>query len=113
MKIGDEFLIICRENYFNKITPSNTDSIHKEGYKRLVEIAKEYFRINEYDKFIEFFKEGQYFIALWAAHLILAFGNPDQKTKDKALNVIKKYSENPLSEEVSSEEKTWLKANGF
>ena len=112
MDIGDEFLITCKKNYFDKVTPSNKESRHKEGYQRLVAIAKEYFSNNEYGKFAGFFQEGQYFIALWAAHLILEYGTGVQEINIAALNVIKKYSDNPLAEDVANEEKQWLELYG-
>ena len=111
MDIGDEFLLTCKKNFFDKVTPSNKESRQKEGYKRLVAIAKEYFSHNEYAKFTGFFQEGQYFVALWAAHLVLEYGTGNQETILSAMNIIKEYSDNPLEENVANEEKRWLEAN--
>ena len=101
MKIGDKFLITCKKNYYDKVTPSNPESRLKEGYKELVDIAKEYFIRNEYDKFAGFFHEGQYFIALWAAHLILEYGDANQELKVASLEIIEKYSHNSLAPDVA------------
>jgi hypothetical protein len=111
MNSGDEFLLTCKKNYLDKVTPSNAESKSKKGYLRLIEIAKEYFRNNKYKTFAGFFQEGQYFIALWAAHLILEYGNADHELKLAALKIIKDYSENPLAPDVALEEKKWLDTN--
>ncbi|HVU55805.1 MAG TPA: hypothetical protein VHD83_12165 [Puia sp.] len=111
MNIGDEFLITCKRNYFDKVTPSNAESKQKEGYKKLVSIANEYFKGNKYGEFAGFLQEGQYFIQLWAAHLVLEYGIPDRELMLSALNLIKNYSDNPLAQEVALEERKWLEAN--
>jgi hypothetical protein len=110
MNIGDDFLIGCRQNYFDKVTPANKESKIKSGYKKLVNIADEYFRHNDYEKFAGFFQEGQYFIALWAAHLIIEYGTPSADLMIAALNIIRAYSDNPLAPEVAQEERHWLDA---
>lgn len=110
-KIGDDFLLLCKQNYFNKVTPSNNGSYLKEGYKKLVDIAKEYFKNGGYEEFSNFFLEGQYFIALWAAHLLIDYGNPSNNLLHTAIKIIKEYSDNPLAPIVSEEENQWLKAN--
>ena len=112
MDIGDEFLLTCKRNYFDKVTPSDTVSRLKEGYQKLVNIASEYFRHNEYEKFAGFFQEGQYFIPLWAAHLILEYGTANHELMFAALNIIKDYSDNPLAQDVAQEERQWRDANG-
>lgn len=111
MNIGDEFLLTCKKNYFDKVTPSNKENRMKEGYKRLIDIANEYFRHNEYEEFAGFFQEGQYFIALWAAHLILEYGTANPEMTVAALNIINDYSNNPLAQDVANEEKKWLETN--
>lgn len=111
MKKGDDFLLTCKQNYFEKIRPGDLESKEKVGYKKLVEIAKEYFRNNEYEIFAGFFQEGQYFIALWAAHLVLEYGTANQAIVSSALSIIKDYSDNPLAPDVAVQETLWLKAN--
>jgi hypothetical protein len=109
--IGDQFLFTCKKNYFDKVTPSNIDSRPKEGYKKLVNIANEYFKRDEYETFAGFFQEGQYFIQLWAAHLLIEYGKPSQDIISSAIGIIKDYADNSLSPEVSKEEQQWLVLN--
>ena len=110
-KIGDRFLMLCKQNYLNEITPATNTRRDKLGYRNLVDIAKEYFRKNEYNEFAGFFQEGQYFISLWAAHLLLEYGEPSKELSAKALNIIETYSNNPLAPEVAKEEAEWLVKN--
>lgn len=110
MPIGDDFLIICRQNYFDKVTPGNEENKLKPGYQKLVDIAGGYFKQNSYEKFAGFFQEGQYFVALWAAHLMLEYGTPSRNFMFAALDVIRAYSDNPLAPGVAQEERDWLDA---
>ncbi|HWK02447.1 MAG TPA: hypothetical protein VNS58_02370 [Puia sp.] len=105
------FISICKINYFDKITPSNKNVSNLEGYLKLVEIAKSYFDNNELDDFTGYFQDGQYFINLWAAHLVIEYGNPSIFWRDKALEIIIRYSGNPLAPEVALEEKKWIELN--
>ena len=111
MSIGDDFLLACKRNYFEKITPSNKQNTINEGYIRLVKIATEYFNRDAYVEFSGFFQEGQYFVALWAAHLMLEYGNPNPDLIGVALRIIESYSDNPLAKDVSEEERQWLEVN--
>ena len=107
---ADRFLIKCKENYFKGIRPANLTSKHLPDYKFLVNIAKDYFDNNKEVTFSEFFKEGQYFIELWAAHLILEYGNPDFQMKKRCLEIIEKYSTSTMDEIVAKEESDFLKS---
>jgi hypothetical protein len=107
-KLGDEFLSTCKQNYFDRITPANRTNRSKEGYKKIVAISSDYFKRGEYLVFAGFFQEGQYFIALWAAHMLVEYGSPDQELMIEAINVIKRYTENPLAPGVADEEKQWI-----
>lgn len=82
---------MCRQNYFTKVTPSNKKSKLKPGYQKLIDIAGEYFKLGSYEKFAGFFQEGQYFIALWAAHLMLEYGNPSRELMIAAMNIVRAY----------------------
>lgn len=42
-KISDSFLMICKQNRMNKITPSNKKGFTTEGYREVVKIAEEIF----------------------------------------------------------------------
>jgi hypothetical protein len=109
--MSDSYLLQCRQNYFDNITPSNISSREKEGYKKIVAIAKDYFNRGDYKEFSGFFREGQYFIALWAAHMIIEYGSPSNDLRIEAIDVIKKYSDNPLAPEVAEEEREWIRNN--
>lgn len=108
---GNSFLLICKQNYFDKVTPSNDQSRLSEGYQKASNIAKEYFRNGKEEEFVGFFQEGQYFIGLWAAHLLLEYSTSNNNHVRSALKVIKNYTDNPLALEVAKEEKEWLNAN--
>lgn len=111
-KNSDSFLILCKEIYLDGVTPPpNKSNSNNEKYIMLIAIAKEYFKNEEYDEFAGFFMEGQYFIQLWAAHLILEYGSPTEDLKIRSISVIKKYSNNPLAPEVAKEERQWINEN--
>ncbi len=109
--IGDTFLFQCKQNYLDKITPSNSMSHLKDGYTKLVSIANEYFENDRYEAFAGFLQEGQYFIALWAAHLLLEYGKPSIDLMRTAMKIIVSYSVNPLAQDVAEEEMQWLSVN--
>lgn len=102
------FIIQCKINYFLDIRPAPQQSKNTQGYKALVEIAKSYFDAGNYDGFAGYFMECQYFIPLWAAHLMLEYGQPSESQKEQCLNIIISYTDNPLAPEVELEEKIWL-----
>lgn len=104
----DAFIIQCKSNYFLGIRPAHQNSKNTNGYKTLVQIAKYYFNADRYDDFLGNFIEGQYFINLWAAHLMLEYGQPNESQKEKCLDIIKRYADNPLAQEAAIEEKMWL-----
>ena len=60
------------------------------------------------DQFAGYLQEGQYFIQLWTAHLILEYGKPSDKLKSECLEVIIDYADNPLAPDASIEEKLWV-----
>lgn len=109
--ISNNFLIQCKQNYFEGITPSNTLNRSKEGYKKIVLYAQEYFNKNNYNEFAGYLMEGQYFIALWAAHLLLEYGEPNEDLTRIAIKTIIRYSDNPLAPNVAEEERLWLNSN--
>jgi hypothetical protein len=104
----DPFIIQCRTNYFLGIRPAHQRSKNTVGYKTLIQVAKSYFDTDRYDDFSANFMEGQYFINLWAAHLLLEYGKPNESQKEQCLDIIKGYTDNPLAPEAAMEEKIWL-----
>jgi hypothetical protein len=105
---GVEFLVTCKGCYFNNITPSNPVSKDTKAYKHLVDITIHYIKQRGLEEFAGFFQDGQYFIDLWAAHLLIDHGKPNAELTERALNIIRTYSDNPLAPAVAEEEKAWL-----
>jgi hypothetical protein len=52
----ESFLAMCKQNYFEGITPSNKLSRDKKGYGKLVTIAKQYFDNDSYNDFAGLWK---------------------------------------------------------
>ncbi len=102
------YLFYCKDNYIKGIRPADIECKNKNGYIKLVEIAKLYFDNNLMDRFSGYLMEGHYFVQLWTAHLILEYGKPDAKLKQLCLDEINNYSDNPLAQDVAIQEKKWL-----
>jgi hypothetical protein len=102
------FLFLCKDAYFKKIRPADSESRLSEEYKSLVEIGKIYFDNNLVENFGMYLKESQYRIQLWTAHLILEYGNPNNNLRQQCIDEIIKYTNNPLAREIENEEKLWL-----
>jgi len=85
---NDSFLYTCKENFFLGIHPLSVDVISLEGYQTLVEISKAFFREGRYELFLNYLQEGKYLCDVWAAHLILKFGNPDASVLAECEKVI-------------------------
>src|SRR5688500_10835102 len=105
---GDDFLIQCKRNYFLNIRPGGVDARKTKEYSKLSRIAKSYFENGLEREFAGFLMESQYFINLWAAHLILEYGRPDNELKEICIQTIVYYSDNPGHQESAVEEKVWL-----
>lgn len=105
------FLQQCKINYTQNITPANPNDYSKEGYKKLVDIAKCYFKSNDYEGFAGYLMEGEYLVSLWAAHLLLEYGYPNSNLKRVALDTIKDYAENSVLSKISQEESKWIILN--
>jgi hypothetical protein len=109
--IGTRYLFQCKANYYNGIRPSNIESFNTEGFKKLVDIAKEYFDKGEIEDFSGFFEEYQYNVNLCTAHLILEYGDFNKELKIESIEIIKRYSTTPLDENLAKEEMEWLLEN--
>jgi hypothetical protein len=109
--IPDRFLWQSKINYIKGITPSNPLDYEKEDYIQMVEIGKEYFIQGKSLEFCYFFRESQYFISLWAAHILLEYGQPDNEMKKDCIEIIKAYCDFPMNERISKEENEWVKNN--
>lgn len=108
MDEATQYLLACKSNYFSKIYPSDNISKDSSGYKTLQLIAQSYFDAGKFIEFAGFLMEGHYFVNLWTAHLILENGNPDKKTSEECIAIIKEYSTSTLNTEVAFQEKNWL-----
>jgi hypothetical protein len=105
---NSSYLFYCKEYYFLKIKPSDSESRKSKEYQNLVEIAKLYFENDLQTEFATYLMEYQYLVQLWTAHLILEYGKPDEELKTACLDEIKNYSETPLDKELAEQEKEWL-----
>jgi hypothetical protein len=109
MEISHQYVVQCRYNTLNGITPSNTVKYKTAEYKAVVETGKTYIKEKGLTEFSVNFQGDQYFVALWTAHIIFEYGNPEPNLKAQCIEIIKEYSDNILSSEVSIEEQEWLK----
>ena len=91
-KLATEYLSQCKLNYINNVRPNIKNKYNIESYKKIKDIALKYFNEGKIEEFSDFFLEPQYNTDLWTAHLILDYANPNQILKEKALEIIKKYS---------------------
>jgi hypothetical protein len=108
MSLSASYIIQCRTNWFMGIRPCDKIAKEKKEYQALIEIAQTYFDNNQYKEFAGYLMEGQYLIPLWTAHLILEYGQPPADLKERCLEIITDYTDNPLAPEVATEERKWL-----
>ena len=106
--LGDKFLILCKQLYFEKITPSGELRNGNTKYLELSKLKEQYFANNLYYELANFFLEEKYLIPLWAAHFLIENGNSPQDLTLTALNIIKTYAESTFNPQVSAEERHWL-----
>lgn len=99
--------------YFEGCTPSNQGVYNSENYTHLCTLAQELIKLRGNEGFALYFKENQYLIDLWAAHLILEFGHPNDFMKTQALEVINRYAHMPYKLKLAQEEKDWLTQRGY
>ena len=108
MQENSAYIIQCRTNWFLGIRPCDKTAKDREEYKALIKIAQSYFDKDRYQEFSDYFMEGHYLIPLWTAHLILEYGQPTHQLKEKCLQIITEYTNNPLAPDVAIQEKEWL-----
>jgi hypothetical protein len=111
MEISYKYVLQCRHNTLNDITPADVTKYNTVGYKAIIEIGKQYIQEKGLKEFSSNFQGNQYFVELWTAHIIFEYGNPNSDLKIKCVKIIREYSDNPLSPKVSKEEKEWLVLN--
>ncbi len=113
MEISYQYVVQCRYNTLNGITPSNTLKYNTGEYKAVVEIGKKYIKEKGLAEFSLNFQGDQYFVALWTAHIIFEYANPEPALEARCFEIIKEYSNNTLSTKVSMEEKEWLEKSSY
>ena len=74
---NDSFLYSCKESFFLQLNPLHPQIRHFKIYQTLAGIAQAYFAEGQFSQFLSFLVEEKYHCNVWAAHLILEFGNPD------------------------------------
>ncbi|NNU33524.1 hypothetical protein HK413_04050 [Mucilaginibacter sp. S1162] len=111
MNQGDQFLWKCRENYFKGITPANPVFYDTEDYNYLIKIGKMFIENGQPKEFSYFLRESQYFVSLWAAHILLECEVSDKKIKHECIETIMEYANHPINEKIAFEEKHWLDLN--
>ncbi len=106
--LGEDFIEQAKANFFNDIRPANPHTKNAQGYKDAVSITKSFFERHDTEVLEGFLQRSQYFLQLWAAHMIVEHGQPEEALKTKAINVIKTYARGCMNPEVITEEKNWL-----
>jgi hypothetical protein len=104
------FLVICRSNYFNDIRPAEQASQKSPGYMEAVAVAKTYFTTGKQEDFRGYLKEGKYLADLWAAHLILEYGQPTPALINECLEIIERHAASPFDPALAKQERHWLTA---
>ncbi len=109
-KMNDDFLLLCREVYFEGIQPAQRLAADNASYQRLVKAARQWFDAGKQEEFYQFAQEGQYFIQLWVAHMLLEYGAPSAVLTAKALAIIRQYAapDYTLNVCVAQQEAQWL-----
>jgi hypothetical protein len=102
------FLVICRSNYFNDVRPADKASQKSSGYTEAVALAKTYFETGNAEEFRKFLKEGKYLADLWAAHLILEWGQPHPSQVNECLDIIERHAASPFDPALAKQERRWL-----
>lgn len=103
------FMVACRTNYFNDIRPSDPGARKTGGYNEAVSIAQAYFREGRGEVFRTYLAEAKYLADLWAAHLLLEYGQPEATLQRECLGVIERYAVSTFDAALASEEQAWLK----
>lgn len=97
--------------YLKGCTPLSNECENVEEREELIKIAKSYFKDSREEDFMRVMAEGQYNIQLWAAHLMLEYGNLSKRQTEFCLYHIKNYANSPFSKKVAFEETRWLEEN--
>lgn len=103
-------MIICRTNYFNDIRPADPQTKKTGGYLEAVATARHHFTSGKEDAFRAYLVEAKYGADLWAAHLLLEYGQPDGAVRKECLDVIRRYAAATFDSVLAHQEQQWLEA---
>lgn len=105
--VTDSFLMQCRENYFRGVTPSGPSA--KPEKQALVDCFHGITAANGMAAFSGFLQEGQYYIDLWAAHLLVEHYHPEEPIWRLCMETIETYANSTINPKVAQEELEWLR----
>lgn len=105
------FMVACRTNYFNDIRPADPLAKKAGGYMEAATIARNYFTAGKAAEFRAYLSEAKYLADLWAAHLVLEYGDPDAALTKECLEVIERYAAATFDAALALQEQQWLLAN--
>ncbi|WBA43990.1 hypothetical protein [Hymenobacter canadensis] len=106
-RLTDSFLMQCRENFFQGITPSGPGA--ETAKQALVALFRGLTAANQMEAFVGFLQEGHYSINLWAAHLLVEHHCPDGPTRQLCMKIIESHAMSTIHPKVAQEELEWLK----
>lgn len=104
--MNDCFLLQCRENYFRGITPCGPGAETEK--QALLACFHDFTAANGTAAFSGFLQEGQYYIDLWAAHLLLEHHHSDSPNRQLCMQTIEVYANSTINPRVAQEELKWL-----
>lgn len=107
---SDEYLMKCKAFNLKGIIPAVSVMKTDEFFIELKAISDKLIKEIGLEGFSSFLMEGQYLVQLWTAHFLL-LNITNDKIKIASINMIKEYTNNPLTREVAKKENEWLKIN--
>ena len=107
--LTDLFLLQCRENFFQGVTPANLVQRAEPGPQKLVALYTRFIGANQGEAFVGLLQEYQYYINLWAAHLLVEHHHPDGPTRQLCMETIEGYANSTIDPKVAQEELEWLR----
>ena len=102
-------MVACRTNYFNDIHPAEPGAHKTTGYREAVTIAQNYFKDGKAEVFRTYLAETRYLADLWAAHLMLEHGAPNDSLLKECMDVIERYAAATFDATLACQEQLWLK----
>ena len=103
-------MVACRTNYFNDIRPADPLAKKQGGYLEATSIARNYFTAGKAAEFHAYLSETKYLADLWAAHLVLEYGDPDTVLAKECLELVERYAASAFDAQLAAQEQQWLHA---